>query len=86
MHYVDEIGGCRSSDERYQKLATTYPGQLRRNVVLKNPIRAYQPTNTVLPNLIICRVGISNYAWYAKTSKRFPASSFEGLVTHIKEG
>ena len=41
MHYFDEIGGCRSSDERYQKLATTYPGQLRRDMVLKDPIRGY---------------------------------------------
>ena len=27
-----------------------------------------------------------NYARLLGTSKRFPASSFEGLVTHIKDG
>ena len=42
MHYFDEIGGCRSSDERYQKSATAYAGQLRRDMVLKDHILVYQ--------------------------------------------
>ena len=60
--------------------------QLYRDVVLKVPIRTDQLNNTVFPHLVIRRVGISNYAWLLGASKRFPVSSFEGRVTHIKEG